>query len=231
MLTFSHLLRQKMADGSQDAEDLDMVIRETKRCAAIIRRLLDFARDKPPEKKFADLNQIIEETVRFVERPAQLNNIDIALDLDPLLPQVWVDPDQIKQVVMNMLVNAQHAIDGKGQHHHSHAVRCRSRRCCSPARARADGGILRSAIPDAGSPRRNLKRIFDPFFTTKEVGKGTGLGLSVSHGIVEAHGGTIDIESEVGVGSTFRVVLPLARAVRRRNQREQHDEREDPDRR
>ena len=71
MLTFSHLIRKKLPDGSQDAEDLDLVIRETKRCATIIRRLLDFARQRPPEKKFADLNAVIAETVRLVERPGQ----------------------------------------------------------------------------------------------------------------------------------------------------------------
>jgi len=210
VLTFSHLLRQKMADGSQEAEDLDLVIRETKRCAAIIKRLLDFARDKPPEKKFADLNQIIEETVRFVERPAHLNNIDIALDLDPLLPQVWIDPDQMKQVVMNLLVNAQHAIDGKGR------IAVSTRQLPEPKTLQPGAGAVSAvelSISDTGCgiSSENLKRIFDPFFTTKEVGIGTGLGLSVSHGIVEAHGGMIEIESEEAVGSTFRVVLPLAR--------------------
>ena len=110
VLTFTHLLRKKVPDGSQDAEDLDLVIRETKRCASIIRRLLDFAREKVPEKKFANLNQLIEDTVRFVERPASLQHIDIKTDLDVNLPLVWVDADLIKQVVMNMLINAQQAI-------------------------------------------------------------------------------------------------------------------------
>jgi two-component system NtrC family sensor kinase len=210
VLTFSHLLRQKMADGSQEAEDLDLVILETKRCAAIIKRLLDFARDKPPEKKFADLNQIIEETVRFVERPAHLNNIHIALDLDPLLPQVWVDPDQMKQVVMNLLVNAQHAIDGEGR------IDISTHSLPEPKILQPGAGAVAAvefSISDTGCgiSKENLKRIFDPFFTTKEVGIGTGLGLSVSHGIIEAHGGMIEIESEEGTGSTFRVVLPLAR--------------------
>ena len=211
VLTFSHLLREKMADGSQDAEDMDLVIRETKRCASIIRRLLDFAREKPPEKKFADLNQIIEETARFVERPAHLNNIDIALDLDPALPQVWVDPDQMKQVVMNLLVNAQHAIAGEGR------ITIRTRQSLQPKTLQPGAGAVPAvefSIADTGCgiSKENLRRIFDPFFTTKEVGIGTGLGLSVSHGIVEAHGGTIEIESEVGEGSTFRVYLPLTQS-------------------
>jgi two-component system, NtrC family, sensor kinase len=204
VLTFSSLLRQKMPEGSQDAEDLDIVIRETKRCASIIRRLLDFARDKPPEKKFSDLNQIIADTVRIVEQPAQLLNIDITLDFDQDLPQVWLDPNQIKQVVMNLVVNAQHAIDARG----SIVIRTRF----IPAASAEQTGIVEFTVTDSGCgiPEENLQRIFDPFFTTK-IGKGTGLGLSVSHGIVEAHGGSISVESEMGRGTTFRVMLPLVR--------------------
>jgi two-component system NtrC family sensor kinase len=211
VLTFSILLREKMADGSQDAEDLDLVIRETKRCASIIRRLLDFAREKPPEKKFADLNQIIETTARLVERPANLRDIAITLDLDRDLPQVWADPDQITQVVMNLLVNAQHAIDEEG----SITVRTR---LLPPLKTLPPGGadvpIVEFSVADTGCgiPEENFQRIFDPFFTTKKIGTGTGLGLSVSHGIIEAHGGTIEVESEVGVGTTFRVCLPLVRS-------------------
>lgn len=208
ILTFSHLMRKKMPDGSADAEDLDLVIRETKRCAAIIRRLLDFAREKAPEKKFADLNQIIADTARIIERPAHLRDIEITMDLDADLPPVWVDADLIKQVIMNILVNAQHAIEEKG------SITIRSRR--SPkARSPEPGAdpvpMVEISIADTGCgiPEKNLQRIFDPFFTSKEVGKGTGLGLSVSHGIVRAHGGAIEVESKVGEGSTFRVYLPL----------------------
>jgi two-component system, NtrC family, sensor kinase len=209
ILTFSHLLREKAPDGSPDAEDLDLVIRETRRCAAIIKRLLDFARDKPPEKKFADLNQVIEDTIRIVERPAHLRDIEITTNLDRTLPSLWIDADQIKQVVMNMLVNAQHAIDAKGR------ITISTRR--SPVPKRPEPGetpvlMAELAIADTGCgiPPNNLRRIFDPFFTSKEVGKGTGLGLAVSHGIVSAHGGVIEVDSEVGKGSTFRVYLPLA---------------------
>lgn len=208
ILTFSTLLRRKMQDGSPDAEDLDLVIQETKRCAAIIRRLLDFAREKKPEKKFADLNQIIDETERIIERPAHLRDIEIRKELDPSLPPVWVDADQIKQVVMNILVNAQQAIDKKG------AITVRTSLAPEPKRADPKAPAVRMveiAIIDTGCgiPEKNLERIFDPFFSSKEVGKGTGLGLSVSHGIVRAHGGLIEVESTVGEGSTFRVYLPL----------------------
>ncbi|MBE9472122.1 MAG: HAMP domain-containing protein, partial [Chloroflexi bacterium] len=208
ILTFSHLMRKKVPDGSPDAEDLDLVIRETKRCAAIIRRLLDFSRDKAPEKRFADLNEIIENTVRIVERPAHLHNIEITLDLDRDLPPVWVEPDLIEQVIMNMIVNAQHAIEDDG----SIIIRCRR----SPEPRIPDLGMdpvpmVEISIIDTGCgiPEEDLQRVFDPFFSSKEVGKGTGLGLSVSHGIVRAHGGCIEVESTVGQGTTFRVCIPL----------------------
>ena len=208
ILTFSHLLRQKMPDKSADAEDLDLVIRETKRCAAIIKRLLDFAREKNPEKKFNDINQVIMDTVRIVERPAHLRDIEINLHLDRNLPQIWIDADQIKQVIMNMVVNAQHAVEEKG----SIAISTRRVLHAPPGEETSDPvPMLEVAIVDTGCgiPEKNLRRIFDPFFTSKDVGKGTGLGLSVSHGIVETHGGLIEVQSKVGEGSTFRVLLPL----------------------
>ena len=206
ILTFSHLLREKMPDKSPDAEDMDLVIRETKRCAAIIKRLLDFAREKQPEKKFTDLNQIITDTVRIVEQPAHLRDIEIVLDLDRSLPPIWIDADQIKQVIMNMVVNAQHAVEEKGN------ITIRTRRALDPRVSAAEAKpMVAISIIDTGCgiSEKNLKRIFDPFFTSKDVGRGTGLGLSVSHGIVEAHGGLIEVKSRVGEGSTFRIFLPL----------------------
>ena len=208
VLTFAHLLRKKTPDGSEDAEDLDLVIRETKRCAAIIRRLLDFAREKKPETKYADINQVIEETVRIVERPASFQDIEITLDLDRTLPQIWIDADLIKQVIMNMVVNAQHAIENSG------TITVRTRRCPGPVAIESGGRavpMIEIAVIDngCGIPQQNLQRIFDPFFTSKAVGKGTGLGLSVSHGIVRSHGGTIEVESTVGEGATFRILLPI----------------------
>jgi two-component system, NtrC family, sensor kinase len=206
VLTFTSLLRQKMPEGSADAEDLDLVIRETKRCASIIRRLLDFAREKTPEKALVNLNQLVVDTVRFVERSAALQQVEIVTELDDDLPQLSVDGDLIKQVLMNILVNAQQAIDGPGR------VTVRSR--LLPARKLPGGGepapVVEIAISDTGCgiPAANLQRIFDPFFTSKEVGKGTGLGLSVSYGIVRSHGGEIEVESTVGEGSTFRILLP-----------------------
>mgnify|MGYP006276414421 CR=1 FL=1 len=212
VLTFSHLIRQKMPDGSQDAEDMDLVIRETKRCASIIRRLLDFARQKAPERTNADLNQLIADTARFLERSVHLQGTEMKLDLDPNLPRVWIDENQMKQVVMNMLVNAQHATEGGG------TITVTTRRAPEPMSAEPPDepvDMIEITIADTGCgiPERDLKRIFDPFFTSKEVGKGTGLGLSVSHGVVKAHGGIIRVESAVDHGTTFHIYLPIVAAT------------------
>ncbi|MDP1610783.1 MAG: ATP-binding protein [Sulfuritalea sp.] len=208
VLTFTTLLRRKMPDGSEDAEDLDLVIRETRRCAAIIKRLLDFAREKVPVKGWFDLNRVVEETVRFTDRPASLQQIAITTDLDPGLPQIWGDADLIKQVVLNMLVNAQQAIAGQG------SIRVSSRPCIAGEVAKPGVDpipMVELVVKDSGCgiAEADLQRIFDPFFTSKEVGKGTGLGLSVSHGIIKAHGGRISVESVVGGGSTFHILLPV----------------------
>ena len=209
VLTFTHLLRRKMPDGSQDAEDLDLVIRETRRCASIIRRLLDFAREKAPEKALVDLNRLVEETVRFVERSAALQRIDITLDLDPHLPALYVDADLMKQVLMNILVNAQQAIAERGDI----VVRSRlheSRKLAACGEEPVPAVEIAISDTGCGIPQANLQRVFDPFFTSKEVGKGTGLGLSVSYGIVRSHGGEIEVESTLGQGTTFRVYLPAS---------------------
>jgi two-component system NtrC family sensor kinase len=207
VLTFTSLLRKKMADGTDDAEDLDLVIGETRRCASIIRRLLDFAREKIPVKGYFDVNRLVEDTVRFVDRPMSLDKIEFATELEPGLPQLWGDADLIKQVLLNILVNAQQAIADKG------TITVRTRLLPPPAGKSGPDAVptIEVAVRDTGCgiPEANLQRIFDPFFTSKEVGKGTGLGLSVSYGIVRAHGGAIKVESTVGVGSTFRIQLPV----------------------
>ncbi len=204
VLTFTSLLRKKAIDGSEDAEDLDLVIGETKRCASIIKRLLDFAREKTPVKGLCNINQVIEDTVRFVERPASLQQIELTTQLAPDLPPIWGDADLIKQVVLNLLVNAQQAIEGHG--------RVTVTTSQSLSAGEAGSAMVDISVQDTGCgiPEANLRRIFDPFFTSKEVGKGTGLGLSVSYGIVQAHGGRISVQSTVGEGTTFHVLLPVS---------------------
>ena len=175
VLTFSHLVRKQMPEGSPEAEDLDLVIQETKRCAAIIRRLLDFAREKMPEMKFCSVNELIDETVRLIEQAAQLDDIAILTDLDENLPAIWIDEDLIRQVIMNVLVNAQHAIEGEG----SISIKT----CYCPDYQRTEMGIgplpmVEICVSDTGSgiKEADLPRIFDPFFTTKGVRQGHRTG-------------------------------------------------------
>jgi len=208
VLTFAHLVRVKLPDGSAEAEDMDIIIRETKRCAGIIRRLLDFAREKKPEITRGDLNVVVRETIQFVEHQAGFQNVTFAVELDPELPQISMDPNQLKQVIMNLVVNARDAMGDRGR------LTVRSRR--SPSLL--SQGTGHRALPaveltftdsGCGIPAEDVPKIFDPFFTSKEPGKGIGLGLSVGYSIIKAHGGTIEVESEVGRGTTFRIVLPV----------------------
>jgi len=212
VLTFAHLVRKNLPDGSPDAEDLDLVIRETKRCASIIRRLLDFSREKTPEKTFSNLNTLIEDTVHLIAQSAQVHDIEIVTDLDGHLPEIWIDENLIKQVIMNMLVNAEHAIEGEGR------ITIKTRLLEAgkgPESIQNAQALAEISITDTGCgiPEGDIQRIFDPFFTTKGVGKGTGLGLSVSHGTIEAHGGTIEVDSTVGKGTEFRIFLPIGGPV------------------
>jgi two-component system NtrC family sensor kinase len=210
VLTFSHLVRKNMPDDSRDAADLDLVIRETKRCATIIRRLLDFSREKTPEKAYGNLNTIIEEVVKLIAPPAQVEDIEIITDLDEQLPLVWLDENLIKQVIMNMLVNARHAIESGG------TITINTGLCHKedgPESITAFGDMAKITISDTGCgiPTEDLEKVFDPFFTTKGVGKGTGLGLSVSHGTIKAHRGTIEVDSIEGEGTEFRIYLAVTK--------------------
>jgi len=170
--------------------------------------LLDFSREKTPEKAFSNLNLLIDETVQLIAQPAQVNNIEIKTELDDRLPAIWIDENLIKQVIMNMLVNAQHAIEDEGQ------IIIRTRLLTPgecPDSIAEPREMVEISIIDTGCgiPEGDLQRIFDPFFTTKGVGKGTGLGLSVSHGTIESHGGITEVESTVGKGTEFRIYLPV----------------------
>jgi two-component system NtrC family sensor kinase len=208
VLTFAHLVRAKLPEGSAEAEDMDIIIRETKRCAGIIRRLLDFAREKKPEITRGDLNTVVRETVQFVEHQAGFQNIAFEVELDRELPTISMDPNQLKQVIMNLVVNARDAMGERGR---LTVFSRRSPTLVSPGTGRRAVPAVELTFTDTGCgiPPENLPKIFDPFFTSKDPGKGVGLGLSVGYSIIKAHGGTIEVTSEVGRGTTFRIVLPV----------------------
>jgi two-component system, NtrC family, sensor kinase len=169
--------------------------KEVERLIDTTMQTLDFARPGRMGKKATQLNQLLRETLVLVNKQLQRAKIDIALELSPDLPAVQVAPDQIKQVFLNLILNAIDAMPDGGQLHLS--------TCYLPAE-----GLAQTTLADTGRgiPPELLSKIYEPFFSTKEAG--TGLGLSISYSIVEAHGGHIQVKSQVGEGSTFAVYLP-----------------------
>jgi len=196
ILTFAHLLLKKTPEDDPQREDLEVIVTEATRCKRIVQGLLDFARQRDPEKSLADINKIIEDSLSLVENQASFQNIEIIKELDSDLPKIMVDVNQIQQVFMNIILNAAEAMPDGGYLTISTQVVDRSIE-------------IKFIDTGCGIPQENIGRLFDPFFTTKEPGKGTGLGLAVSHGIVTRHQGRIEVESQVGKGTTFTVKLPI----------------------
>ncbi|MGH9749306.1 MAG: ATP-binding protein [Candidatus Polarisedimenticolia bacterium] len=198
VLGYAQLLVRKGADGDI-RRGLLKIEAEAERCKRIVQNLLIFARKHKPQKTPVNLNAVIEQTLEMRDYHLRTDNIAVVRDLDPALPTTMADTNQIQQVLMNMVNNAQHAmldVDRPRQL----AVRTRH----------LDGRLV-IQISDNGSgiAPENLPRIFDPFFTTKEVGRGTGLGLSICYGIVQEHRGSIQVESAAGRGTTFTLELPV----------------------
>jgi len=186
-------------DGSPEniRKELDNVDAAVLRARGITRQLLDYGRKNPPKPVLCDLNQIIDEVLGgFKERELKVANIEIIRDYAPDLPKTLVDPDQIRQVFLNLINNAGAAIDGSGT---------------ITLSTSSDEEQIRVTVTDTGCGMTfdQIKKIFDPFFTTKQEGKGTGLGLSVSLSIIKSMGGTIDVQSMPGVGSAFIISLPI----------------------
>ena len=163
---------------------------ETARVGRIVSDLLAFSRRGKPQRAPADLNSILRTTLSLVEHKMKLSNVAVETTLCEDLPAVPCDPSQIQQVVLNLVLNAAEATQSKdGTACHRLDRQAETERCCcmSPITAKA-------------SRPENLAKIFDPFFTTKPEGKGVGLGLAVSYGIIEAHGGDIEVKSTRGRG-------------------------------
>lgn len=186
---------------------LTMVQREVDRAASIVRRLLDFARQREPSFALVDLPEVVAESVSFVDREAAVANKRIVVE--PLPPvQVKADAQMLQQLLLNLLTNALDAIERAGE------VRIAVSSIPRDQGARGQPEMVQISVVDTGCgiPPENLSKVFDPFFTTKEIGKGTGLGLPICQSIVEQHGGTIEIKSQgVGKGTIVTVKLPLER--------------------
>lgn len=193
-------------------EYLAMIQAEVGRAATIVRRLLDFARQRPPAFRDVDLYRAVQDAASFVERQASLADRRIVVEPVPDSFEVLGDAQMLQQVFLNLLTNALDAVEGGGE------VRVRLARVPAPPPARPPAprpsGWVEAIVSDSGigvTPEQ-LGKVFDPFYTTKEVGKGTGLGLAICQSIVEQHGGTIRFESAgIGQGATVTVRLPLAK--------------------
>jgi PAS domain S-box-containing protein len=195
---YAQMLAKQVTGDDQKSKLLEKIAKQTFRASEIVNSLLNFSRTSAGEFADVDLNRIVEETVSLVKHQLEKARVLVDLQLDPALPAIRGNAGKLQQVFLNLVLNARDAMDGGGQ---------------LTLRTAAEGECIRIEIQDTGQgiPPDHLARIYDPFFTTKAARKGTGLGLSVTYGIVQEHGGSIEVQSEVGAGTLFHLEFPLAR--------------------
>ena len=201
ILINTHLLMETKDKESEEYESLDMIEEETRRCSDIVKGLLEFARQSPPQKNPVDLNGLLVHIINILRNQATFQNIAIHTNLQEGLPMTEVDPSQIKQVFWNLMINAAEAMPRGG------TLTITSR--LSPSLDTLEISFQDTGV---GIPENVLNKIFDPFFTTKQGG--TGLGLAIIYGIAQEHGGTIEVTSKLGGGSVFTVRLPVTQTKR-----------------
>ncbi len=197
VLGFASYLAEQVPAGAPNREELDLILEEATRARDIVRDLLNFSRQREFEPEVTDLNAVLEQTIVMLRRQGTLEHLTVEEVYAPGLPSVEVDIARMKQVFLNIVNNAVYAMRDTGG--------------SLTVRTRAVDGMAEVDITDTGTgiAPDHLDKIFDPFFTTKPEVSGTGLGLSVSLGIVQSHGGTIEVRSRLGHGSTFTVRLPI----------------------
>lgn len=199
ILGYAQLSLKKTEDNPAIYKNLKIIEQETRRCNSIIENLMKFARQDKPDLKPLVLNDVIEDSLVLVDHQMGINHIQLQKSLADDLPSVRGDANQLIQVLMNILINAQQAMDGEPGN-------------ITVTSNSLDSGVVEIRITDTGPgmPEEVRQKIFEPFFTTKEAGKGTGLGMAVTYGIIKDHGGDIRIESELGKGTTFIITLPAS---------------------
>jgi PAS domain S-box-containing protein len=203
VLGFSQLLMARHGEGPM-ARELDRIHSSALRCQKIVKNLLSFSRVHKPERKYLGLNGIVEKTLDLRKYQLDVSNIELIRDLEENLPKTMLDFHQIQQVLVNLLNNAQQAIQAARRERGQLHVR---------TWRQGDAVMLKISDNGEGMDGETLERVFDPFFTTKEPGQGTGLGLSVSYGIIKEHGGTIYAQGRRGEGSTFLIEFPVHREI------------------
>jgi two-component system, NtrC family, sensor kinase len=201
IVTYSYLMLEDTSCTEEVKENLQKIVIQANRCRDIIRGLLDFSRHKNPDKILCNVNTLLKGCISLVEKQAPFHNIRLVTDFESDLPSVVLDPSQIERVFLNLIINAADAMDGNG--------RLTISTCLDQKK-----DVVEIHVQDTGHgiSAENMPKIFDPFFTTKETGHGVGLGLAISYGIVQEHGGSITVESELNKGTTFTVNLPLPKS-------------------
>jgi two-component system NtrC family sensor kinase len=195
------LLLRDLEPGAR--KQVETIYQEAERASKIVSNLLTFARRRKPTKEPANLNALIERVLELRNYDLRVRNIDVEMQLDASLPETMVDTNQIQQVFLNVVINAEQAMRSEGGHGRF------------VIRSGVVEGNVRITFQDSGPgmSAETVRRVFDPFFTTKDAGEGTGLGLTISYGIIEEHGGRIWAESEPGRGTAFHVDLPVLAGV------------------
>jgi signal transduction histidine kinase len=197
ILLFSSRMRKKVTEEGPIKEGLDVIVQETQRCKGIIQDLLEFSRDKEPEKAESSINDIIEKALSILENELHLHHISVEKNLSGDIPLISLDVNLMQQVFVNLLINAVEAIQENG------VIRIQS--YVNPNRKTVGVGVVDTG---GGIPPDDMVKIFEPFFSTKK--NGTGLGLAVSYGIVQKHGGNVQVSSRLGEGTQFTVEIPLS---------------------
>ena len=197
ILGFAQLAQKDPDLPERTAQDLEKIVATSLHARQIINNLMLFSRQRPPRKARVDLNTILEEGLGFLESRCRRNGIVVERELSPEVPQITADASQLRQVFVNLVVNAIQAMPDGG-------------RLKIATQTLGDRVMLSVEDTGIGMSEQVLKDIFLPFFTTKDVDEGTGLGLPVVHGIVTSHGGTINVESAPGQGARFGIELPVA---------------------
>ncbi len=196
MLGFAQLARKHPGLPEQAEKDLAKIEAASLHAREIVKKLMLFSRQMPPQKTRVNINKMIDEGLYFIKSRCKKSNIEIILSLEPELPEITADQSQIYQVLVNLVVNAVQAMPDGGR--------------LTIATKFADGHVIMSVEDNGvGMDEETQKKIFLPFFTTKEINEGTGIGLSVVHGIITLHGGRIEVASEPGRGTRFDILLPI----------------------
>lgn len=197
ILGFAQLAEQTPELPAQATMDLDNIIKAALHSREIIKKLMIFGRQVPLQKAAVDLNQIIRDTLYFIEMSASRGRVEVRMTLADNLPDIMADPQHLRQVIVNLVVNGIQAMPGGGV-------------LTIETQSFKDDVYLLVGDSGIGMTPEVLRQIFNPFFTTKDVDQGTGLGLAVVHGIVHAHGGVIEVESEAGRGTRFEITFPCS---------------------